>query len=110
MNNNSSALKNISQKTEISDDFLSNINNQFLEIDHQINNFREKCETCDESVRVIYIEELKKLREEREHIKEMIENYKETGHVDSSQANLIKQKWDELKLSVSNIVSKYINV
>lgn len=106
MSNNSSAVE--SQKTEISNDFLSNINNQFLEIDHQINTFREKCETCDEADKVLYTEELKKLREEREHVKQMIENYKSTGHVDQEQVSLISQKWEALKNSVSTILSQYI--
>jgi len=109
MNKKLSPLANTSQKTEVnsSTSFLDTINHDFLEIDHQINQAREKCEAASDSDKAIYIEDIKRLKDQREQLRHMLDTYKTTGVVNTEQESLITKTWQDLKSSITSLVDRF---
>lgn len=92
--------------TEQPETFFSKISHSFLEIDHQINQAKEKIDSLDnDKDKEQYTAEIKMLREERESIRQMLDKYRTSNSTESESA--ITTAWEKLKLSTSTFIQKF---
>lgn len=93
-------------KTGDSHTFFSKVSNSFLEIDSEIMQIKEKIEDPNDHDNAIHKDELKALRDQREILRKMLDDYKHSNFA-LDQETTITTTWENLKSSCNNLLKKF---
>ena len=93
-------------KTEDAHTFFSKISNSFLEIDSEIMLIKEKLEDPKDNHNDLYKDELKALRDQREALRNLLEEYKNADYAQDKET-IINTTWEKLKEASTNLLKKF---